>query len=244
MSYSGLQLISGAARLIGVLAEGESLSAQGANDALNSLNDLLDSWSNESLIAFPLLREVFALATIGLQETYTWGSPGDNFTSIRPQNVRKAIIQLTGSTPSIELPMQIMNADEYAAITLKPLPSNFPLYCYIDDAYPRRNVNVWPVPTDSTNSLVFYSTKPLLDISTLSQMLSLPPGYQRALRYALAIELASEYGKTPSEVVVAIAEQSKAAIKRNNTKPIYLRMDSALSGKAAVYNWKTDGYDR
>jgi hypothetical protein len=243
VSYSGLQLLSSSARLIGVLAEGESLSAQGANDALNSLNDLLDSWSNEGLIAFPLLRETFALATVGLQQTYTWGT-GANLNSAWPMRVRKALIQLTGTSPPIELPMQMLNADEYAAVVLKTLQSNFPLYCYIDDAYPARNVNVWPVPTDSTNSLGFYSTKPLITIATLGQVLSVPPGYLRAIRYALAIELAPEYGKTAPQEVIAIAEQSKAAIKRNNTKPIYLTMDAALTGKSAVYNWKTDGYDR
>lgn len=243
MSYSGLQLIEGAARLIGVLAEGESLSAQGANDALNALNDLLDSWSNEGLIAFPMLREAFALSSVGLSQTYTWGSAG-TLASIRPQSVRKALIQLTGTTPAIELPMTILNVDQYAGVVLKSLQSNFPLFCYIDDAYPSRNVNVWPVPTDSTNSLVFYSVKPLIDLATLPTILSLPPGYQRALRYALAVDLAPEYGKSVPDSVVAIAVESKAAIKRNNTKPIYLTVDPAIAGRPGVYNWRVDGYER
>lgn len=243
MSYSGLQLIEGAARLIGVLAEGQSLSAQGSNDALNTLNDLLDSWSNEGLIAFPMLREAFALGSVGLRETYTWGS-GGNLNSARPQSIRKALIQLTGTSPPIELPMQILNVDQYASVVLKTLQSNFPLFCYVDDAYPSRNVSVWPVPTDSTNSLVFYSVKPLISIASLTATLSLPPGYQRALRYALAVELAPEYGRTLQDSVIAIAVESKAAIKRNNTKPIYLTVEAAVAGRPGVYNWKTDGYER
>lgn len=243
MSYSGLQLIEGAARLIGVLAEGEALSSQSANDALNTLNDLLDSWSNESLIAFPVIRDVFALSSVGLAQTYTWGASA-TLNSARPQTIKKALIQLTGTNPPIELPMEIMTVEQYSTVVLKTLQSNFPLYCYIDDAYPNRNVSVWPVPTDSTNSLVFYSVKPLVDISTLTTTLSLPPGYQRALRYALAIDLAPEYGVQAPDSVIAIAEQAKAAIKRTNTKPLYLTMDSALAGKPAVYNWRTDGYER
>lgn len=243
MSYSGLQLIEGAARLIGVLGEGQALSAQGSNDALNTLNDLVDSWSNEGLIAFPILRETFALGSVGLRETYTWGASA-NLNSTRPQSIRKALIQLTGSSPAIELPMTILNVDQYASVVLKSLQSNFPLFCYIDDAYPNRNVNVWPVPTDSTNSLVFYSVKPLVNIATLTTTLSLPPGHQRALRYALAVELAPEYGRPVPDSVIAVAVESKAAIKRANTKPIYLTVEAAVAGRPGVYNWKTDGYER
>lgn len=243
MSYTALGLIEGALRLIGVLAEGESASSQSATDALNTLNDLIDSWSNEGLLNVPVLREVFALGTVGLQETYTWGS-GGNLNSARPITVQRALIQLTGSNPPMELPLQVMNLDQYSSVVLKTLASNFPLYCYIDDAYPSKNVSVWPVPTDSTNSLVFYSVKPLVDPANLQTVLSLPPGYLRPLRYGLAIDLAPEYGKSAQESVVVVYEQAKAAIKRANTKPVYLSMDSGLTGKPSAYNWRTDGYDR
>lgn len=239
---TGLQLIEGSLRLIGVLAEGESLSANGANDALDSFNAMLDSWSNESLIVFPDLREVFALSSVGLSQTYTWGT-GGTLNSSRPMRVKKALIQLSSATTPTEIPVELLTMEEYASVILKTLQSNFPLYAYIDDAYPTRNVNVWPVPTDSTNSLVFYSTKPLTQAS-LNVALSLPPGYLRALRYNLAIELAPEYGKVIPDPVTAIAIESKAAVKRNNTKPRYLVVDSALRSGGSVYNWRTDGYER
>lgn len=239
---TGLDLITGALKLIGAYAPGESLSSTDANDALSVLNDLIDGWSNESLIVFPVVRDVFAFSSVGLQQTYTWGSSA-NLNSARPMRIKTAIIQLTAENPAIELPMQILNQEEYASVVLKTLQSTFPLYCYIDDAYPSRNVSVWPVPTDSTNSLVFYSTKPLSE-AALNTALSLPPGYLRALRFNLAVDLAPEYGKPVPDNVIAIAVESKAVIKRSNTKPSYLKVDSALRALPSVYNWRTDGYEK
>lgn len=213
-----------------------------ANEALYGLNAMMDSWSNESLIAFPVLREAFAFSSVGLQQTYSWGS-GANLNSAWPIRIKNALIQLTGTSPPIELPMEILNQDQYAHVILKTLQSTFPLYCYIDDAYPSRNVNVWPVPTDSTNSLVFYSVKPLTS-ALMNTAFSVPPGYLRAMRFGLAVELAPEFGVNVPEAVLGIAIASKAAIKRNNTKPLYLMVDSALSAMPAVYNWRTDGYER
>lgn len=239
---TALQIIQAALRLIGVLASGEPLGASEATDGLVSFNNMLDSWSNEKLIAFPVLRESFPLSSAGLLQTYTWGTTGI-LASARPMNVKKAIIQLSGTTPAIELPLDILNVDEYAAVVLKTLTSNFPLYCYIDDAYPNKNVSVWPVPTDSTNSLVFYSTKPLAS-AALNTPLSVPPGYLRAMQFNLAVDLAPEYGKQVPAGVTAIAVTSKADIKRTNTKPVYLGVDSALRAMPSVYNWRTDGYER
>jgi hypothetical protein len=59
------------------------------------------------------------------------------------------------------------------------------------------------------------------------------------LRYNLAIELAPEYGKEPSETTLGIAIQSKAKIKRMNSKPLYLKTDSALQTRGHVFNWLT-----
>lgn len=239
---TGLDVITQAMQLIGVLAAGEAPGASEANDSLLWFNNLLDSWSNEGLIAFPVLRETFAMSSVGINQTYTWGI-GGQLNSARPMSIRSGLIQLTGSAPPIELPLQMVNVDQYAAFVLKTITSNFPLYCYIDDAYPYRNVSVCPVPTDPSNSLVFYSVKPLAQ-SALNTSLSLPPGYLRALTNNLAVELAPMFGRAIPAIVAKNAMDAKAAIKRNNTKPFYLGMDTALRGMPSVYNWKTDGYER
>jgi hypothetical protein len=236
---TGLDLIESALRRIGVLASGESLGATESSDALVSLNDLIDSWSTESLLIPNKIREVFPLV-VG-QGTYQMGSGAPDFNSSRPQKIENALLQFPDATNVLELPIQIVNQDEYAAILIKQLQSTIPLYLYSDGAFPNTNLNVWPVPSTSYN-LVLYSWKPLAEVATLTTEISLPPGYSRALKYNLAIDLAPEYGKSVSPEVAAIATSSLATIKRMNTKPLYLKCDAGTLGKPGVWDYRIGDY--
>lgn len=235
------QLITSSLRLIGVLASGESPSASEAQDGLTALNNLIDSWSNENLMIFTKLREVFAF--IANQRVYTMGT-GGNFSTLRPQKIENALIQIASNSPVLELPIQILSKDEYAAITIKTVTATFPLYMYCDYANPLANISVWPVPTDSSNNIVLYSWKPLANISALTSSLSLPPGYLRALIYNLAIDLAPEYGRQVAPTIPVEAVAAKAVLKRMNNVTPLLNMPSDLVATPAIYDWRTDGYNR
>ena len=58
MATAGDQ-INGALRLLGVLAEGETPSAETSQDALNALNQMIDSWNTERLSVFSTQDQVF-----------------------------------------------------------------------------------------------------------------------------------------------------------------------------------------
>lgn len=236
MSLTAGQLIASSLRLVGILASGESPSNNEQNDAFIVLNDLIDSWSNEQLLIPTKVREVFAL--VAGQQTYTMGTSG-NFNTTRPQKLENALIQLAQNSPVLEIPMGLLTKNEYQAVILKTLQSTFPLYVYNDQAFPLSNLNVWPVPNTNVNNIVLYSWKPLTDLASVTTALSLPPGYERALRYALAIELAQEYGKMIPQPTIDLAFESKAVLKRMNYRPNFLQVDKELRAKPAVWNWLT-----
>ncbi len=216
------------------MASGEQPTSNQANDALQTLVDLLDSLSNESLMIYSKLRQVFPL--VAGQQTYPMGV-GAQFDSARPQKIENAAIQLS-SSPTTELPMEIINKDEYQAIFIKTIQSTIPLWLYNDDAYPNTNINLWPVPQVVTN-IVLYTWQPLNVSLTLQTSLSLPPGWLRMLRYNLAIDLSAEYGVNLNPQVWEIARETKSVLKRMNTKPLYLGMDAALAGPRGSFNWLT-----
>lgn len=228
-------LLMSSLRLIGVLASGESLSSSEATDGLSALNNLLDSWSTENLLIPNKVREVFPL--VPSQASYTMGTAG-NFNTTRPMQIEEAFIQLTSSNPVIELPVRILTKEQFASILIKQLSSTLPTDLYAEGTYPLETLNLWPVPS-SVNNLVLYSSKPLAELTTLGTALSLPPGYERALRFNLALELSPEYGRAVPDVVALTASDSKANLKRQNAKPKYLRVDDALLARGAVWNWMT-----
>lgn len=222
---TGRELVSASLRLLGVLAPGETLAAHEATDGLAALNRMLGSWSNEGLMIAARVREEFAL--VANTAVYTLGT-GATFNSARPMFIEEAAIEDQSSTPTTEHPVDILTSSEWASITAKGETSSIPRYLYAEGTFPNETLNLYPVPTVA-NKLVLYSKKPLTEIATLDTAVSLPPGYDRALIYNFAIDVAPEYGKAVPDAVVMIATESKVAIKRTNQKPRYLRIDVPAS---------------
>lgn len=229
-------LINGALRLLGVIATGEDPAATESNDALVVLNDMIDTWSNEPLLIFENAYETLAITAN--QQSYQWGVGAADFTTARPQKIQDINWQQVSGTTTLELPIEILNQDQWAAISVKTITSNIPTQCWLANTYPYATLYLWPIPKISGN-IVVWSWKPLTDISALTSTLSLPPGYQRALRYNLALELAPEYGKNPSEIVVAHAIESKANLKSMNNKILLMSCDNATLSKRSTWNWYT-----
>lgn len=221
-------IIEGALRLIGAISSGENASASEISDGLTTLNDMLDSWSNENNLLFVKTREVFNL--VAGQQTYTIG-PGGNFDTTRP-------IKIIGAgliENNIETPMDVITAFDWSQITQKTFDGSFPSKIYEESGYPFSNVIVWPTPI-STLGLAIYSEKQLISFANASDTVQLPPGYNRALKYNLAIEFAPEYGKEPPSAVIAGATNSLANIKIKNSKPVISDTGLGTIGRTGPFN--------
>jgi hypothetical protein len=228
---TGRDLVSSSLRLLGVLASGEAPSAAEAVDGLSAINRMLDSWSTEGLMIYSSAREEFTL-TAGVS-AYTMGV-GATFNTSRPQKILRAALEM-GSNPAIEYPMRILTVEQWADIVQKTTQSTIPTDIYPEGTYPNETLNLYPAP-DAAQTLVLYSWKPLSQIATLNTAIELPPGYQKALVYNGAVELAPEYGKMIPDAVSMGASESKATLKRMNARPYYLKVDPALVNTDGTYN--------
>lgn len=228
-------LINASMRVIGVLASGETLSANEQTDAFNLLNDMIDNWSTKGFLVYDRVRETFAL-TSG-QQVYTMGV-GGNFNTSRPQLVETVLIVDTSVTPTVEIPIDLIEKDEWDSIPIKALQGTWPTKVFIDNANPLMNLNFWPIP-GASKSVGLRSWKPISEFSSVNTTISLPPGYQLALRYSLAVLLAPEYGKPITPELAEMAAGATADIKRMNLRPNLMQTDDALkTGSARVFNWR------
>jgi hypothetical protein len=222
-------LISASLRAIGAVASGESLAAQEATDGLAALNRLLSSWSAESLLVFTRAEEAFAL--VPGTASYAMGS-GATFNSSRPQRIDAAVIRDETQSPKIESPVRILSLAEWAALRSREVQAAYPTALFASGSYPNETIQLYPVPSDA-HKLVLWSWKPLTAIANLSDELALPPGYERALVYNLAIELAPEYGKPVSDRIEGIANEAKSVIMRMNERTEYLKIDGVPAGASS-----------
>lgn len=213
-------------KLVGVLADGESLSAEQGSDGLEVLNEILDSWSTQKLLILAQTREEFTLTPS--TQSYTIGATG-TFVTSRPVKIESAKIKDLGS-PANELPLSIINSKQWADIINKDTGASTPTHLYIENTMPLATLKLWPKPS-AAYSLVLYSSKPLTSVSNLSETLDLAPGYTKALRYTLAIALGKEYGRPIDPEVSNEARMAVADIKRVNITPSFLTVDAALTKK-------------
>lgn len=228
-------LITNSLRLIGALANNETPSANEANNSLQSLNDMLDLWSTQKLLINASIQETFSF--VGNQQTYTMGV-GGNFNTARPQRIEQALYQQTTGATLLNLPIQLIDQDEFTALPVPNVQSTIPTKLFVNYTNPLATLYFWPVPS-TAGILVLWSWKTLSTFATLDTTVILPPGYNKALRYNLGVELAPEYGKQVDDIVLAQAVDSKADIKRMNSKILLMSQDSALISRSAKYNYLT-----
>lgn len=212
MTTTVKSIIKKAMQKSGILTKTEEPAADEASDALDALNAMLSSWSNDSMLVYARTWETFDL--IGGIGTYTIG-PGGDFDTVRPIEVIAATVRI-GST---EEPVDIITDEIYAEqIALKTQPG-LPLYLNYDNQFPLAKIRLWPIP--STNYPLFLLTEKLLSQFSIDDEVDLPPGWERALIFNLAIEIASDYGPEPPRATVAIAGKSigmiRKAVNRNRS---------------------------
>lgn len=221
-------LIKSAMRLATILASGEEPTADETVDGLKTLNDLLENWSTERLSVWQRENQQFALSA-GVA-TYTIG-PAGTFNTVRPVRASPSFVRLQGS----DFPVDVWGMAEYDAVAVKAIGGIPERMVYINDV-PLGTLTFYPVPAQAM-TLFLAADRVLTFPLILTSTLSFPPGYERALRYALAINLAAEYGIECPASVHAISRDSKADIKRANKVRVVSSFDPALCGAGFAY-WR------
>ena len=218
-------IIESALRKISALGEGETPTAKQLDDGLSALNDMIASWSIEGGYIYTESEETFNL--VSGQSKYTIGL-GGNFDTTKPLNISSAYTSMNGT----DTPLEMYDQSQYARITNKDTTGT-PQILYFDNDFPLSDIVLWPVP-NSGETITLYTAKPLVAFATIFDDVSLPLGYERALKYNLSIEIAPEYERDVTQSVRKIANQSKANIftsnKRNDNN--VMRVDSALIGRS------------
>jgi len=134
-------------------------------------------------------------------------------------------------------PLSLVNDEQYANIVLRGMSNQWPTVLYDDGNFPLRQLSVWPVP-QQVNAVELWLWEPLLRYEDLDQELNLPPGYERYLRFKLAVELAAEFGKeVPQAVLSSLIEAEKLIKKLNQKIPVQNLSPGARALTKNARNW-------
>jgi hypothetical protein len=224
-------IINGSLRLLGVLAEGETPSAETSQDALRAMDQMIDSWNTERLAVFATQDQVFTWPAGILSRTL--GPTGD-FVGNRPILLDDATYFKDPST-GISYGIKMINQQQYDGIAVKTVSSTFPQVIFTNMTYPDIEMFIYPRPTRALE-WHFISVEELTQPATLDTNLTFPPGYLRAFRYNLACELAPEFGVEPSPQVQRLAMYSKRNLKRINNPDDIMSMPYSIIATRQRYN--------
>jgi len=211
MATTASDQINAALRLIGMLAEAETPSAATAQDALNALNQMIDSWNTERLSVFSTQDQVFTWPNNQIKRTL---GPTGNFVGNRPILLEDSTY-FKDPTNGISYGIKLINQQQYNGIAVKTVTSTYPQVMWINMDYPNIEMYVYPVPTKALE-WHFISVNELTAPANLATNLAFPPGYLRCFKYNLACEIANEFGVEPPPNVARIAMTSKRNLKRIN----------------------------
>jgi len=229
-------LITRAMRRIGVLAAGAVPTADEMTDGFSILNEMIDSWTLERLMLYAEVRALFPLTNA--VNTYTIGV-GGVFNAARPLAISKAGL-VRASPPAVEVPLHIFTDTQYERIPVRSITGE-PQGVYLIRTWPLATVFLLPIPDSTGLQLALSGPTAIAQFADISSTdYTFAPGYARAIRYNLAVELAPEYGVTADPVVMAIAAESKGKIKAANIQLDDLGFDPALLGVGARYDIYTD----
>jgi hypothetical protein len=235
-TYTAGEQINRALRLLGVLAEGETPSADMSNDALMALNQMIDSWNTERLSTFVTQDQVYTWPAGFISRTL---GPSGDFIGNRPILMDDATYYKAPN--GVSYGIKFINQQQYDGIAVKTVTSTYPQVCWVNMGFPDITLTVYPKPTQDLEWHMI-SVEELNRPADLTTVMYYPPGYLRAFTYNLAMEIAPEFGVEPSPQVTRIAMTSKRDLKRINNPDDVMALPYALVANRQRFNIYAGNY--
>jgi hypothetical protein len=201
-------LIEASARECGALFAGRTLATGEYANCLTALNALLGQFSVEGLTVFSIVRDALTLTGAA---SYTIGT-GATFNVARPEKIRSAAVITGGGS----MPCEVVSPEKFSTIVDRTVTGAFADFLCYDAAFPTGNIYLWPAAA-AGGTLELFSIKPLASVANLGDTVTLPPGYETAVKFNLAVAIAQELpGAKLTDALIESAKTTKAALAGMN----------------------------
>ena len=178
------QIIEGALRLCGVIAQGETPSATQITEGSRMLNLMVKAWEAEGMPLWALTT--YTISLVANQTSYTLNSP-------KPLKPIQAWNRNTSSL--VDIPMRMISRQEYNILGNKSTTGN-PIQLYFQPNRDDSTVFLFPTP-DSTSAgqqvIYFVAQRPFQDFDSATDTPDFPQEWYQAVMYGLAQLLAGLY---------------------------------------------------
>lgn len=226
-----------------ILGQGQSLLSEDAADGFTTLNQMIAQWRRKRWMVYRL--EELSVVSTGAQ-FYTIGPATavptpDIICDPLPERLEYAFNrQLVNSTPNqADYTLRILESrEDYSSIVMKGM-GNFPYCIWYDYRFPVGRIYPYPVPQSALYEVFVLVKQPLAAFANPSDTVNLPPEYEMALRYQLAVLLCPSYGRDAPSGLIRNAKNAMLTIRGANAQIKRLTMPAELL-RPSVYNPYSD----
>lgn len=170
-------------------------------------------------------------------DSITYTVPGD-FPIPRPLRITHGFTRFN----ALDFTLDVYETEsQYTEFLYKAQPGPWPTVAWYNNTFPYGLLNVYQTPGNSVECHLFTDT--ILQNLTLNQILVMPQGYSRMLKWMLAKEICAEYGFPLSQAIITNDREARSFVKALNAKPANVsRYDRELvRGNRADGGWITHG---
>jgi hypothetical protein len=169
----------------------------------------------------------------------------------RPLTIESAFVRVAtqqgGSNVAggyLDYPVAILSLEEYESLGIKQLNGPWAKMVYYQPSETLGTLYVFPNP--SSGELHLFASTIFRTFENYYETITLPQGYNMAMRWCLAERLMPMYGKASATQITMIngfAAQAKATIKRTNMRPPQVSRypDALMVGRAKDAGFIMDG---
>lgn len=185
-------IITGALRIIGAVAQGETPTATQISEGSEALNFMIKAWHSDGMPLWAIKQ--YAITPVASTRVYRIGN-SQTINTPKPLRIIDAFFH--NGTTNIDIPMTLLTRDEYNSLGNKTSEGS-PIQYYYDVQNTYGDLYVFPVPDSvaatSGNNITIVYQRPYEDFDSASDEPDFPQEWFDALKFGLADRLCPEYG--------------------------------------------------
>jgi hypothetical protein len=211
-------------RLIGEKARGATLTSDESTECLDEFNTFMDATATERLLCYQLVQDSKALTAS--TNSYTIGTNG-TFAVTRPVKIVDPCF--VRDSAGLDTPLEIIDAATYGNIVMKGAGYTYPTKLFYDSGFSATStgtIYLYPSPSGSL-TLFINSWKQLGTVSSMSQNIYFPPGYQLFIESNFAVHLAAGFKPISAELAKMVRD-SKAMVKSVNIPETTMYVEAGI----------------
>ena len=228
------EIIDTALATCGAYGPGQTPAPEHRTAGMTRLRTLLEQYQNVNGYCYGTDIQVFTLSTS--KQTYPLGPSAAGFTvPPRPAQINKVNLLLANS-PGARIHLQMLTADQWGDRSLRVLAGSVPNQVFCQSEAPNWNIWLFPYPTDMGNQLEFFMSNPISTLTSLSDTLVAPEGYEGALTTILAEMMCPIMHRPVTPDLRDHAMRARKMMLNLNSASTPITTDIG-SGSTSYFNW-------